>query len=156
MPKKLSVSIDFDGVIHSYTSGWTGYEKIVDPPVEGAFNRLNEYLEHFTVYIFSTRSTIGERGIKGMKRWFEKHGFDHSKLKFAEKKPKCSLYIDDRGFHFKGNFPSVEYINSFKTWNKPDGGKVENNGGKPSTLEEGGKGDFSSIQQVPGGTQETT
>ncbi len=115
---KKSVGIDFDGVIHSYTSGWTGYSYIKDPPVEGAFNMLNAYLEHFTVYIFSSRSVGGDIGINGMKKWFEKHGFDHDKLKFSTKKPQCTLYIDDRGYQFEGTFPSVEYIQDFKPWNK--------------------------------------
>lgn len=115
---KKAISIDFDGVIHSYTSGWTGFDYIKDPPVEGAFEMLNQYLEHFTVYIFSTRSEAGERGINGMKKWFEKHSFDHSRLKFATSKPKCTLYIDDRGYHFTGQFPSVEFIKEFKPWNK--------------------------------------
>jgi len=53
-----------------------------------------------------------------MKKWFEKHGFDYSRLKFATKKPKCRLYIDDRGYHFDGKFPSVEFVETFKPWNK--------------------------------------
>lgn len=120
--KHRSVCIDFDGVIHSYTSGWTGYDYIKDPPVEGAFAALESYLEHFTVYIFSTRSNLGgERGTEGMKKWFARHGFDLEKLdklKFATKKPQATVYIDDRGFHFTGEFPAVEYIQNFKAWNK--------------------------------------
>ena len=30
-----TVSFDFDGVIHSYRSGWKGAAVILDPPVEG-------------------------------------------------------------------------------------------------------------------------
>ena len=30
-----TVSFDFDGVIHSYRSGWKGAAVIPDPPVEG-------------------------------------------------------------------------------------------------------------------------
>ena len=32
--------VDFDGVIHSYTSGWEGIDMIPDPPVEGAIKWL--------------------------------------------------------------------------------------------------------------------
>lgn len=30
-----TVSFDFDGVIHSYRSGWKGAAVIPDPPIEG-------------------------------------------------------------------------------------------------------------------------
>lgn len=32
---KKTVIFDFDGVIHSYTSGWRGENIIPDPPVSG-------------------------------------------------------------------------------------------------------------------------
>ena len=48
--------LDFDGVLHSYTSGWKGADVIPDPPVEGAIAFLREAVKHFQVEIFSSRS----------------------------------------------------------------------------------------------------
>ena len=39
---KPTVVFDFDGVIHSYTSGWKGTTEIPDPPVPG----IREAIEH--------------------------------------------------------------------------------------------------------------
>jgi len=35
---KPILCLDFDGVIHSYSSGWKGADVIPDPPVPGAFD----------------------------------------------------------------------------------------------------------------------
>ena len=35
-----TILLDFDGVIHSYTSGWKGAGVIPDPPVPGAIDFL--------------------------------------------------------------------------------------------------------------------
>jgi hypothetical protein len=46
---KPILSLDFDGVIHSYTSGWKGADVIADPPVPGAFQFIGEALQVFLV-----------------------------------------------------------------------------------------------------------
>jgi len=53
--------LDFDGVIHSYSSGWKGAHIIPDAPVEGFADFLYEAAKHFKIYIFSIRS----RSIRG-------------------------------------------------------------------------------------------
>ena len=37
---KPTLCVDFDGVIHSYISGWKGADVIPDPPVPGAIEAL--------------------------------------------------------------------------------------------------------------------
>lgn len=53
---KPILCLDFDGVIHSYVSGWQGANAVADPPVKGAFTFIKNALNHFDVYIFSSRS----------------------------------------------------------------------------------------------------
>ena len=118
---KKIVCLDFDGVIHSYTSGWQGACAIVDEPVEGAINYIRELLdEGFEVGIYSSRSR--ERGaIQAMKVWLRKWGLDErslSELKFYTEKPPAHITIDDRAVQFRGHFPSIWYIKEFKPWNK--------------------------------------
>ena len=56
-PELKDICVDFDGVIHSYTSGWKGIDVIPDPPVEGAIEALHIYCQHFNVNIYSARSS---------------------------------------------------------------------------------------------------
>ena len=65
---KPILCLDFDGVIHSYTSGWQGARSIPDMPVLGALEFIVEALNHFQVCIYSSRSRyLG--GKRAMKRW---------------------------------------------------------------------------------------
>lgn len=60
--------LDFDGVLHSYTSGWKGPRTIPDPPVDGALEFLARATNHFDVHIHSSRSNYF-LGRRTMKRW---------------------------------------------------------------------------------------
>jgi len=66
--KKRILLIDFDGVLHSYGSGWKGARVIPDPPVPGAMRFLDEALEYFDVQIYSSRSRQWG-GKRAMKKW---------------------------------------------------------------------------------------
>lgn len=122
-----TLSVDFDGVIHSYTSGWKGRDVCEDPPVPGAMAALQEYVKHYTVCIFSSRSSEMD-GIEAMKHYLRIHLAEefgdevgmgiYRKLQFPMDKPPAHLSIDDRAHHFTGTFPTVQEINGFKPWNK--------------------------------------
>lgn len=122
------ICLDFDGVVHSYTSGWQGFERIVDPPVPGAFEAIAQYVNAgLEVAIFSSRSHYkptpdgSSLGIKAMQNWFLHHGMSAAlhRLKFPLHKPPAILYVDDRGYHFDGsNFPTADDVFKFQPWNK--------------------------------------
>ena len=116
------VALDFDGVLHSYTSGWHGASVISDTIVPGAINFIKELIndERFAVCIYSSRShQLG--GISTMKEWLLNRGLNQEQLnqiEFPKIKPQAKFIIDDRAFHFQGKFPSLDYIDSFVPWNK--------------------------------------
>ena len=125
------ILVDFDGVLHSYKSGWQGPEVIPDPPVPGALSWLAGLLasEKFQVAIYSSRSKQdGGRNamLLWLARWFlheklDGPGFDLLKrLQFPTQKPAAFLTIDDRCIQFQGpgTFPTIPEIENFKPWNK--------------------------------------
>ena len=118
---KKTLCVDFDGVIHSYVSGWQGADVVSDPPVKGALSWLHEMLcQGFDVCVYSSRSKE-PGGVEAMRAWLEAHGLPTSTLdalRFPTEKPAAYLTIDDRAFRFEGDFPSAEWINRFKPWNK--------------------------------------
>ena len=70
--RKPILCLDFDGVLHSYSSGWQGPRNIPDPPVDGAIAFLVQAVEHFDVQVFSSRSRY-PLGRWAIKRWIRKH-----------------------------------------------------------------------------------
>lgn len=125
---KPILCLDFDGVIHSYTSGWKGADVIPDPPVEGAIVFMLGALRHFDVVIFSSRSNQ-RGGIAAMKRWLREHagelawyetpdGAGLEDVRFVTEKPPALVTIDDRAITFTGVWPSMESLKAFQPWNK--------------------------------------
>jgi len=117
--RKPILCLDFDGVCHSYTSGWKGAAVIPDPPVPGLFEFLSKASNEFEINIYSSRSNQ-EGGIKAMADWFERHLPPDAKnimLRFPTEKPPAFVGIDDRVITFMGEWPSINYLKNFKPWN---------------------------------------
>lgn len=119
---RMAILVDFDGVLHSYTSAWAGATMVSDPPVDGAIEWLTRLVRdgRFEVCIYSSRSRE-EGGVEAMKDWFHRHGIPidvHRALKYPTEKPAAWLTIDDRAFAFEGTFPDPQWIEAFKPWNK--------------------------------------
>jgi hypothetical protein len=68
----------------------------------------------------STRNTKWG-GRRAMKKYLLKWGMNKTllkRIKFPIFKPPARLYIDDRAFQFKGEFPTRAFIQNFKPWNR--------------------------------------
>jgi hypothetical protein len=119
--ERWTVAVDFDGVLHSYTTPWIDAQTIPDPPVEGAIEWLNELLDHFVVMIFSTRAETDE-GAVAIRAWLKEHGMKrYHEVGITAQKPKALVYLDDRAIRFEGpgTFPDAAAIHAARPWNKP-------------------------------------
>lgn len=131
-PKVLILCLDFDGVLHQYTSGWQGPTIITDGPVPGAMEFLVQAVQHFQVHIYSNRCNL-PGGIQAMAYWLVRHiqqahaaimtEYDAqcivSQLWFDTIKPPAWLTIDDHAIQFKGVWPDLEVLEHFQPWYKP-------------------------------------
>ena len=117
---RKTLAIDFDGVIHAYTSGWRGALEIPDPPVEGAIAWLEAAAERFDLAIFSVRAAH-PGAIDAMRAWLRAHGLAErvlERVRFPIQKPPAEVYIDDRAFRFEGTFPSFEVLGELEPWTR--------------------------------------
>lgn len=136
---KPTICVDFDGVLHSYSSGWARdaphpEEVIRDDPVAGAMAWLVSIRRHYKVAIYSARSD-STRGRLAMKKWVRYHLAQHlardgvsnaearakeirDELDFPASKPPATIYLDDRAVCFTGTFPTAAEIADFKPWHK--------------------------------------
>jgi len=106
---------DFDGVIHSYTSGWKGETVIPDPPVEGIKEAIDDIRSAgYQVAVVSTRCRT-EEGRSAIRRYLATNGIHVDGV--CTEKPPAVVYIDDRAICFDGDAHGLlERIQNFKTW----------------------------------------
>jgi hypothetical protein len=128
--------LDFDGVCHSYTSGWKGAAVIPDPAVPGLVAFLRKAVKQFDVQIYSSRSGQ-EGGIQAMKDWLRYEIEEHfdcpfggspndaasadelfNAIEWPTKKPAAMVTIDDRAITFTGKWPAIQTLKEFQPWNK--------------------------------------
>ena len=113
---KKTVVFDFDGVIHSYRSGWQGETIIPDPPVDGIAEAIsNIRAAGYEVIVVSTRCAV-PCGRIAVARWLDANGIKVDGVQ--ETKPPAVAYIDDRAICFDGNAQTLlTKIVNFVQWN---------------------------------------
>lgn len=111
---KKTVIFDFDGVIHSYKSGWMGTTSITDEPVPGIREAIAEIAVEYKIVVVSSRCyQLG--GIKAIQDWMDQHDIFYDEV--TGEKPPAIVQIDDRALTFDGHPETLlERIRSFKTW----------------------------------------
>lgn len=107
-----TVCLDFDGVIHSYQSGWKGATTIVDPPIHGVDRAIDKLRKDFRVVVYSARCQT-EDGRLAIEQWLAKHRIEVDEV--CSSKPPAFVYVDDRAIRFTGNWPeTIEQIHQFR------------------------------------------
>ena len=125
MKYQPNVVLDFDGVIHSYVSGWQGVDVVLDPPVPLIDEEIKRIrAAGYRVVVVSTRCATPE-GMGAVRRYLRENGIEVDDV--AAEKPPAKVYVDDRALLFDGNPKGLlEKIQQFRPWQ--EGGPLR---GKP-------------------------
>jgi hypothetical protein len=109
------LSLDFDGVLHENLKDgvWKGPHVIGGTPVPGAIAFVKEAQLHYQVMVHSTRCSNPE-GRAAVTIWLRDNGFPD--LELSDTKPPFHIHIDDRTYHFTGEFPTMDTLHAFRPW----------------------------------------
>lgn len=115
-----TVVFDFDGVIHSYTSGWKGTRVIPDPVVPGIAEVIAKLRERgYHVAVCSSRCSTLE-GVAAVAEYLHAAGIQVDDI--TCEKPPALVYVDDRAIRFDGTTDNLyEEIVDFAPWNGKEG-----------------------------------
>jgi hypothetical protein len=120
-PYGPTVAVDFDGVIHSYTSGWTGPEPI-DPPREGALKFITDLIVEGYKVVYHTARADCALHTDAVISWLVRHDFPRAEV--TNVKPKAIAYVDDRavyagpGVGWSAVLSRIEALSSLHTGEK--------------------------------------
>ena len=113
---KPILALDFDGVLHSYASGWHGAVTIKDEPTEGAQAFCERASKHFALLVFSSRCAF-PGGAQAIMLWLTQHNFpDGMWVSIDGVKAPATVTLDDRAWRFDGEWPDVDELAAFKPW----------------------------------------
>jgi hypothetical protein len=128
---KPTLSLDFDGVVHQYSSAFTKPEEIHDDVVPGFFEWAEDASRRFELVIYSTRSETAEGRaamtlwlIEQRRKWRDAGGKPRGELPveitFSAHKPKAFLMVDDRAVAFDGDWSALDpdALMAFRPWNR--------------------------------------
>ena len=128
MRPPFTIALDFDGVVHSYTSGWKGAAVVADPPVEGAIEWIVEAVgAGCRVVLHTCRFTIAPSELPeataAVRAWLAANGMPAPVvaalvLWTGAGKPHAHVYVDDNGYRFEGAFPSLAALKALRPWNR--------------------------------------
>lgn len=111
-----TIVFDFDGVIHSYKSGWKGATVIPDPPVDGIREVLEDLSKDYRLVVNSSRCAT-EEGRQAIWQYLRDYKLSQFISDVSKEKPPAIVYVDDRAICFDGNTSSLALkIRNFEPW----------------------------------------
>jgi hypothetical protein len=124
---RLLICVDFNGVIHDHSPHSRGFCPPDSPEVPGAVEWLRVVTEEYDACLVSA-SFRESRNILNAKQWLASRGIPPQwmssaivgmpRLSLSPFKFPSLMFIDDRGFCFRGTFPTVSEIKNFRPWNR--------------------------------------
>lgn len=123
MTNKPAVCVDFDGVLHSYKSGWCGTTIIPDEPVDGSVQWITELIDSGLRVVVSSSRARTCAGQEAIRNWLEDNEYPVSEMTITHSKVPALMYIDDRAHRFDGkHFPSANTVRTAEPWMRQAGG----------------------------------
>lgn len=135
-PREFRVSIDFDNVVHSYTSPWSHAADIKDPPLPGAIEWLERLAaEGARIILHTCRYTQWNPEAAGFIAgdpqqvegavwdWLKRHGLSDAACERVSMwtwvgKPYADAYVDDKAIAFCGEYYGVDSLRDSVAFHK--------------------------------------
>lgn len=114
-----NLSIDFDGVIHTFDRGYHDGTCYGDP-IPGSLEAVRELSNHHRIVIFTAKAkpsrplVNGKTGTELVWEWLHKYGIADCVTEVTSEKPRGFLYIDDKGYRFENWTDTLNYISNLK------------------------------------------
>ena len=111
------IAIDFDGVIHKNSLGFSD-GTIYDSPIKGTKEALEQLHKKYKIIIFTCKVKPDRPLIKGktgkqlIKDWLSKHNLLQYIHEITCEKPRAVLYIDDKGYKFNNWDSTLNFLNN--------------------------------------------
>ena len=110
-----NLSIDFDGVIHSYHLGYLD-GTIYGYPLPGSLDAVKELSKQYRIVIFTAKAkqdrplVNGKTGTELVWEWLTQYGIADCVAEVTAEKPRSFLYIDDNAYRFESWDQTLTYI----------------------------------------------
>ncbi len=112
------ISIDFDGVIHSFESGF-GDGTIYGTPINGSYEALEKLSMKYKLVIYTAKAkddrplVNNKTGKELVWEWLKKYNLNTFIHDITAEKPRAIVYIDDKSIRFHTWDQTLKELNSF-------------------------------------------
>lgn len=102
-PRHRTIALDFDGVVHAYTSKFTPVP--ADPPREGALEFVRQLVDEGYRIVYHTARAGNAAYTDHVQDWLKRYDFPPGEV--TAFKPAAIAYVDDRAVYAG---PRVEFV----------------------------------------------